>query len=312
MVCDTLLTLAVSTLRPRLTWPPLHQRDSFGTLVTSVVALDATPYIWNTEQQYEGHHVLRELNKAYTGFVCQQTTSDLATSVEEVSSKHTVPIKGSTGTATVQDRKLNPDGLYLESRPLLPGMGAEPVMSLLLPAAQGSRTSYAWSVASTFDETSRPVSPSELNKIAFSLVSSLDEYASMLAETIVAEAIASLSGCASVPMVTSLLEEKDHLETANEDVPSSPSKVDAFLNTLGSAESLPNQNDRLTMYSLRWHSTALRPVATGNWGCGKLGGDVQLKALIQWMAVSASGRPAMVYFTDQNQDLLQVCDYTCN
>ena len=216
--------------------------------------------------------------------------------------RYKVATKGPLGV-TASDRKLHSDGQYLD-----PGMGMEPAVLLnpLLLGVQSSRTSYAWSVASTFDETSRPVSPNELNRIALSLVSSLEEYASMLAENIVAEAIASLPGCASVPMVTSLLEEKDQLEAATEVVSSSPlCQIDAFLNTLGSAEPLPNQNDRLSMYSLRWHSAALRPVATGNWGCGTLGGNVQLKALIQWMAVSASGRPAMMYFTDQNQDLQQ-------
>ena len=39
-----------------------------------------------------------------------------------------------------------------------------------------------------------------------------------------------------------------------------------------------------------------RSVATGNWGCGAFGGDPQLKSLIQWMAVSAAGRPAMKYY----------------
>jgi hypothetical protein len=40
----------------------------------------------------------------------------------------------------------------------------------------------------------------------------------------------------------------------------------------------------------------LRPVATGNWGCGTFGGDPQLKFLLQWMACSVAGRE-MVYFT---------------
>jgi hypothetical protein len=38
-----------------------------------------------------------------------------------------------------------------------------------------------------------------------------------------------------------------------------------------------------------------RAVATGNWGCGAFGGDPQLKSIIQWMAISAAGRPAMKY-----------------
>jgi poly(ADP-ribose) glycohydrolase len=35
--------------------------------------------------------------------------------------------------------------------------------------------------------------------------------------------------------------------------------------------------------------------ATGNWGCGVFGGDARLKALLQWMAASHSGR-AILYF----------------
>lgn len=41
------------------------------------------------------------------------------------------------------------------------------------------------------------------------------------------------------------------------------------------------------------------PVATGNWGCGAFGGDVELKLLIQWCAVSEAGRPLRYYVFDQ-------------
>lgn len=33
-------------------------------------------------------------------------------------------------------------------------------------------------------------------------------------------------------------------------------------------------------------SLAPQPIATGNWGCGAFGGDMQLKFVIQWMASS--------------------------
>jgi len=42
-------------------------------------------------------------------------------------------------------------------------------------------------------------------------------------------------------------------------------------------------------------SQSLKPIATGNWGCGAFGGKLQLKALIQLMAVSQAGR-TMEYF----------------
>ena len=44
------------------------------------------------------------------------------------------------------------------------------------------------------------------------------------------------------------------------------------------------------------------PIATGNWGCGAFGGDLQLKFLIQWCAASAAQRP-LEYFTFGNDQL---------
>ena len=41
----------------------------------------------------------------------------------------------------------------------------------------------------------------------------------------------------------------------------------------------------------------VRPVATGNWGCGVFRGDPELKAVIQWVAASAAGCPVVVYHT---------------
>ena len=40
----------------------------------------------------------------------------------------------------------------------------------------------------------------------------------------------------------------------------------------------------------------MRPVATGNWGCGAFGGDKELKTLQQWMAATVAGRP-IKYFS---------------
>lgn len=39
-----------------------------------------------------------------------------------------------------------------------------------------------------------------------------------------------------------------------------------------------------------------RPIATGNWGCGAFGGDLPLKAVLQWIAASSEGR-ALHYCT---------------
>ncbi|EPY34122.1 poly(ADP-ribose) glycohydrolase [Angomonas deanei] len=45
------------------------------------------------------------------------------------------------------------------------------------------------------------------------------------------------------------------------------------------------------------------PIATGNWGCGAFGGDVELKVLIQWIAASEAKRPVRYYVFDR-KDLL--------
>ena len=66
--------------------------------------------------------------------------------------------------------------------------------SLLHLAAPSSRMSYAWSVASTRDEGSRPVSPSDLDRMALSFVCSIEEYCSMFAELVIRGAIAQVTG----------------------------------------------------------------------------------------------------------------------
>jgi len=45
--------------------------------------------------------------------------------------------------------------------------------------------------------------------------------------------------------------------------------------------------------------TALRPIATGNWGCGAFNGDLELKAVIQLMAAAVCKR-TLHYFTFEN------------
>ena len=43
-------------------------------------------------------------------------------------------------------------------------------------------------------------------------------------------------------------------------------------------------------------------IATGNWGCGVFGGNVELKLLIQWIAASRAGK-SVVYYPFDNQKL---------
>lgn len=48
----------------------------------------------------------------------------------------------------------------------------------------------------------------------------------------------------------------------------------------------------------------LKPISTGNWGCGRTKmGDHQLKAAIQWLAASVAGAPALIYHTCGHEEL---------
>ena len=38
-------------------------------------------------------------------------------------------------------------------------------------------------------------------------------------------------------------------------------------------------------------------VATGNWGCGAFGGDLEVKAVLQWLAASVAGRRCIEYYS---------------
>ena len=46
-----------------------------------------------------------------------------------------------------------------------------------------------------------------------------------------------------------------------------------------------------------------RPIATGNWGCGAFGGDPQFKAMLQWIAASYAGCPAITFYTFNDRDM---------
>ena len=48
---------------------------------------------------------------------------------------------------------------------------------------------------------------------------------------------------------------------------------------------------------LRQGEAVIRPVATGNWGCGVFRGDPELKVLVQWAAASVASCPTLVYHT---------------
>ncbi|KAL2613759.1 hypothetical protein R1flu_025451 [Riccia fluitans] len=54
-----------------------------------------------------------------------------------------------------------------------------------------------------------------------------------------------------------------------------------------------------------------RGVATGNWGSGAFGGNLQLKSLLQWMAASEAGSSKVLYYSfgDERAKRLQACLY---
>ncbi|XP_067014463.2 uncharacterized protein [Anabrus simplex] len=55
------------------------------------------------------------------------------------------------------------------------------------------------------------------------------------------------------------------------------------------------------------NSSGLRPVATGNWGCGSTHvGDPQLKLVVQWLAASVAGVPSLQYYTCGHHKLLKL------
>ncbi|XP_042215967.1 uncharacterized protein LOC121862087 isoform X2 [Homarus americanus] len=53
-----------------------------------------------------------------------------------------------------------------------------------------------------------------------------------------------------------------------------------------------------------------KPVVTGNWGCGSLRGDHQLKAMLQWAAASKAGSPKLIYYTYGDQNTVKL-DIVC-
>lgn len=53
-------------------------------------------------------------------------------------------------------------------------------------------------------------------------------------------------------------------------------------------------------------------VATGNWGCGVFGGDLEVKSMIQWIAASQARKKQMHYYTfgdRKARDLFQVTEH---
>ncbi|KAJ8971140.1 hypothetical protein NQ314_000872 [Rhamnusium bicolor] len=74
--------------------------------------------------------------------------------------------------------------------------------------------------------------------------------------------------------------------------------------------SLP-QSVQLSEICAQKSKNGLKPVSTGNWGCGSSRkGDVQLKVIIQWLAASVAGVPSLIYYTYGHQQLVKL-DTVC-
>ena len=199
---------------------------------------------------------------------------------------------------------------------------------LLLSTPSSTRMSYAWSTASTRDEDSRPVSPTNLDRIALDLTCDSEEFSKLLSKIIVSEAIGSLTrrpGKGKEPVSPVDEDEDDQINN----LPTT-TKIDVFLSRLDQASPISEVDEGMTYdddtdegegrevtssevtgaaYPSPWHkmrSMLLRPVATGNWGCGAFKGNPQLKSMIQWAATSAAGRPQMIYCTFDNAAVKQV------
>ena len=189
-----------------------------------------------------------------------------------------------------------------------------------LLSTPSSRKSYAWSVASTRDEDSRPVSPTDMDRIALSLASNMEEFTNLCSEMIIRDALADIElGLGGEKVMSPLTIDSDFESSLQIEPTKGHMKVDKFLSTLDNVElesvhSVEDEVDAMEVYSARWHKmrrVLLRPVATGNWGCGVFGGDPQLKAMIQWAAVSAAGRPKMMYFPFNDKRVNQVGRSSC-
>ena len=175
---------------------------------------------------------------------------------------------------------------------------AEAGLFLQLPL---SRMSVAWSTASTRDEESAPASPTELDNIALGMVSTVEDYSSLLADLVIRDVMT----MNSTPQPLVLTQYTPGDEERSEGL---SYRVQTFLHSLEEARSFTSEPDLSLLppfsphcYNLR--KSILRPVATGNRGTG---GDPQLEAVLQWMAVSMCGRPEMRYHTFKEVKLQQV------
>jgi hypothetical protein len=182
-------------------------------------------------------------------------------------------------------------------------------MNARLLTPMSSRAGYAWSIASTRDDDSRPVSPTDLNKLGLSLSNNTDEFSSLFSDIVINNAISKVTGENASPHAV-VSESQDHTS-----LPSS-SKIGIYLSKLKEAETPQDQGVTLP-YNTTWQTMRrqlLRPITTGLWKCGgdrKVQCDPQLMAMVQWMAASASGRPRLFYYSLKDDSVREVMGEEC-
>ena len=198
--------------------------------------------------------------------------------------------------------------------------GAATPMNQRLLTPMSVRTGYAWSTASTQDEESRPVSPMDMNKIGLSLSTNTEEFSSLVSEMVISHAIGDATGSAEPSLSPKTINSVDDTPAIT-----NSSKIGLYLSQLcqaeppcdtglagdeGSADGADENG--LSSFSSLWDRMRLqllRPITTGNWGCGPSGGgDPQLIAMIQWVAASACGRPKFIYCTTGEKRVKQVSE----
>ena len=185
---------------------------------------------------------------------------------------------------------------------------------LLTPSSSRMSMGYAWSTASTRDEDSRPVSPTDLDRIALGLTTDIEDYSYLFTKILISDAI--LNVCGERPNRSRQSRGNDQSHGVSGNLSSLPSemKIDSFLSGLDQAEALSQgsteETDALTSFVPNWQqkmkTMLLRPVSTGNWGCGAFKGDPQLKSMLQWVVASYCGRPQLIYSPFKNEAVKNV------
>lgn len=176
---------------------------------------------------------------------------------------------------------------------------------LLTPSSSRHSMGYAWSNASTRDESSRPVSPTDLDRIALGLSTDIDEYAHIFSKILVSDAILSVCGERPKRLRQEQFGEGYAFFCDMNSLPSE-NKVDSFLRRLEQMEVLSEASDDVVAppsLQQKLKTVFLRPIATGNWGCGAFKGSPQFKCMLQLVVASMCERPQMVYFTHSNEEL---------